>query len=266
MFDNVCSNNYEALGEGPPVVLIHGMAASLRQWDFLMPKLAAQGFSAYALDLLGHGDSPKPRNLGDYHADVLYEQLACWIDQLQLETPALLVGHSLGGYLSLTYALQHPENVHALVLTDPLYSPRQLSPIFRFLHKRPRTGIQFLDSLPAWTFDLAFQWAEKIQNPLPIPIRRQVLKDYRRTNPMILNIPRTVRDLTSQLEQVSHPTLVMWGSQDMTLAPASFPKIVNALPEAESFTFPDCGHTPHLTQVSTFNQQVLDFAKTVSIQ
>ena len=103
-----------------------------------MPQLAAQGFSAHALDLQGHGDSPKPRNLENYHVEVLYEQLKCWIDHLKLKSPALFVGHSLGGYLSLIYALRHPENVHALVLTDPFYSPRQLSPIFRFLGKRPK--------------------------------------------------------------------------------------------------------------------------------
>ena len=72
-----------SLGDGPPVVLIHGMAASLRQWDYLMPQLAAQGFSAHALDLQGHGDSPKPNNLENYHIEVLYEQLKCWIDQSQ---------------------------------------------------------------------------------------------------------------------------------------------------------------------------------------
>jgi pimeloyl-ACP methyl ester carboxylesterase len=50
----------------------------------------------------------------------------------------------------------------------------------------------------------------------------------------------------------------------MTLAPASFPKIVAALPKAQSHTFPGCGHVPHLTQAQAFNRRVLDFASTIS--
>jgi pimeloyl-ACP methyl ester carboxylesterase len=263
MLDNDCAINYESQGKGSPVVLIHGMGASLRQWDYLMSQLTTQGFSAHALDLQGHGDSPKPSSLEDYHVEVLYEQLACWISHLAFESPALLIGHSLGGYLSLIYAIRHPENVHALVLTDPLFSPRQLSPLFYFLRKRTKAGIQFLDSLPSWTFDMVFQWAEKIRRPLPRPMRRQLIHDYKRTTPLILNIPLTVRDLTPYLHRISHPALVIWGSRDMTLPPDSFPEIVAAMPDAESYTFKDCGHIPHLTQASAFNQRVLDFAKTM---
>jgi 4,5:9,10-diseco-3-hydroxy-5,9,17-trioxoandrosta-1(10),2-diene-4-oate hydrolase len=260
MLDKDCDINYESLGDGPPVVLIHGMGASLRQWDYLMPQLAARGFRAYALDLQGHGDSAKPRNLEKYHIEVLYQQLRCWIDHLHLEEPALFVGHSLGGYLSLLYALRYPDNVHALVLADPFYSPLQLTPIIRFLRIQPGTGIRFLKQLPAWTFDMVFRWAEKLKQPPSTPLQRQLFYDYKRTTPLVLNIPRTIKDLTPQLHNVTHPVLVVWGSKDKTLAPASFPKIVEALPEAESFIFPGCGHVPHLTQPPTFNQRVLDFA------
>ena len=61
---------YEKQGDGPPAILIHGMGASLRQWDYLMPQLAAAGFSAYALDLPGHGDSLKPEAAEHYQAAV----------------------------------------------------------------------------------------------------------------------------------------------------------------------------------------------------
>jgi pimeloyl-ACP methyl ester carboxylesterase len=263
MLDSDCSIHYKSLGDGPPIILIHGMAASLRQWDYLMPQLADQGFSVYALDLQGHGDSPKPGNVEDYHVEVLFEQLKCWVANLKLESPALFVGHSLGGYLSLTYALRQPENVHALVLTNPLYNPRQISPVLRFLGKRPKTGIQLLDSLPEWMFERIFQWAEMVKQPLPAPMRRQLFNDYKRTTPLILNIPQTIHDLTPELSRISHPALVIWGSRDMTLAPASFPKIVAALPEAESFTFKGCGHIPHLTQAAIFNRQVLDFVSSM---
>jgi len=250
---------FETQGDGPPVILIHGMGASLRQWDYLTPQLVAAGFSAYALDLQGHGNSPKPEDANHYHIETLYNQLNLWIENLGLDMPAILVGHSFGGYLSLMYALRHPEKVQSLVLADPFYSPFQLSPLIRYFAHQPKFGIWMLEWLPTWVVDMSMSWSEKFQQTLPGPIRHQLAVDFKRTTPFFLNVTQTVRDLTPQLSQVQHPTLVTWGSQDMTLAPASFPKIVEELPEVKSYIFQGCGHIPHLTQATNFNQLVLDF-------
>ena len=59
-FEIPTTANYVQQGSGSPVVLIHGVAASLHDWDDLTPDLAKNGYASYALDLLGHGDSPKP--------------------------------------------------------------------------------------------------------------------------------------------------------------------------------------------------------------
>ena len=262
MSDNGRFVYYEAMGNGPPVILIHGMGASLRQWDYLMPQLVEAGFSTYALDLQGHGNSPKPDGAEHYHIERLYDQLADWIECLGLNKPAVFIGHSLGGYMSLQFALRNPDQAHALVLADPFYSPFQLSPFIRYFMKQPRFGIRMLDWMPPWTLELMMYWREKVQQPLPIQIHRQLALDFKRTTPFFLYVTRTVRDLTPQLARVQHPTLVLWGSKDMTLTPASFPKIVAELPIADSYVFQGCGHIPHLTQATTFNQRVLNFVRT----
>jgi pimeloyl-ACP methyl ester carboxylesterase len=95
-------------------------------------------------------------------------------------------------------------------------------------------------------------------------MHHQLIHDFKRTTPLVLNIPQTVFDLSPHLSSISQRTLVMWGSRDLTLSPASFPKIVAALPEAEGFTFTGSGHIPHLTHAATFNRQVLDFASSMS--
>ena len=259
MSDNGHTVYFETQGNGPPVILIHGLGASLRQWDYLTPQLVAAGFSAYALDLQGHGDSPKPEGAEHYHIETLFDQFNLWIENLELEKPAILIGHSFGGYLSLMYALRNPEKVRSLVLADPLYSPFQLSPLMRYFTQQPEIGIRVLEWLPAWVLDISMYWSEKFQQTLPTPVRHQLAVDFKRTTPRFLNITRTVRDLTPQLSQVQHPALVMWGSQDMTLTPASFPRIVEELPEVKSHIFQGCGHIPHLTQATRFNQYVLDF-------
>jgi pimeloyl-ACP methyl ester carboxylesterase len=99
--------NYVSYGEGPAVVLIHGLAASLQDWDEVIPGLVSKGYRAIALDLPGHGESAKPEDLEHYHVEALVESLRDWIEGLNLDRPPLLIGHSLGGYLSLAYARRH---------------------------------------------------------------------------------------------------------------------------------------------------------------
>ena len=95
--------NYTQHGAGKPVILIHGIAASLHDWDELIPELTANGFSCYALDLLGHGDSPKPDSRA-YQMDWMLDHFSHWVNSLHLTEPAVVIGHSLGGYIALQYA------------------------------------------------------------------------------------------------------------------------------------------------------------------
>ena len=114
--------NYVRQGEGPPVIMIHGVAASLHDWDDLSPELAKEGYASYALDLLGHGDSPRLDSRA-YQMDWLFEHFLNWMNSLHLTQPAILVGHSLGGYIALEYAL--------LFAAAPSPAPADVSPSAR---------------------------------------------------------------------------------------------------------------------------------------
>src|SRR5258706_471544 len=129
--------NFTHQGEGAPVILIHGLAASIFDWVDLTPELVAAGYAVYALDLLCHGQSLKPRELDQYHVDKIFEHLDGWIDSLKLDRPLILVGHSLGGSLSIEYSLRSPEKFRALVLTDTFYALDHLSALLLFHYKRP---------------------------------------------------------------------------------------------------------------------------------
>ena len=128
--------NFVSQGKGNPVVLIHGLAASLHDWDVLIPRLVESGYSTYALDLLGHGDSPKI-NSRAYQMEWLYEHFSNWMRSLHLTEPAILVGHSLGGYLALEYARRVPAWTRGLVLVNPLYSLSQLPPLLAVVREGP---------------------------------------------------------------------------------------------------------------------------------
>src|SRR5262245_633074 len=104
--DNItipASANFVQQGNGTPVILIHGIAASLHDWDELIPELPQHGYASYALDLLGHGESPKP-DFHAYQANWLFEHFEKWVRSLQLTEAAVVIGHSLGAYVALEYA------------------------------------------------------------------------------------------------------------------------------------------------------------------
>ena len=262
--------NFVREGEGAPIILIHGLAASTYDWVDLIPALAGAGYCVYALDLLGHGRSFKPGDLNQYHIDRIFEHLDAWIDSLQLEQRPILIGHSLGGYLAIEYALRFPEKVRALVLADTFYTIEQVPPILRFHYKHPWINLGMISYAPKWLIRLAIESGSLfIRNGYTAPQtksgRAQTADDYKRASPGIYNILGTVRDLTPALPQVMAPALVIWGVHDQSLSPASFTLLADTLPRARRLAM-DAGHVPHQSHASEFNIHVLEFLQSLETQ
>lgn len=251
--------NTMVLGDGPAVICVHGIAASLYDWQRLLPALADNGYRGYALDLLGHGESPKPTNVQAYHIDVLYEHFTRWLQSLALQKPPVLVGHSLGGYLSLKHAIQQPAQVRAIVLIDPFFTIRQISPILRLLRRRPALGARALHWTPEWLINALMGWDPISATEYTPTERQRIANDYKRAAPQIVYITRHIPDLAPHLPKLDTPTLVIWGEQDHTLAPESFPRLVSTLPRAHGAPIPRIGHQPHIGQPDLVNQLVLEF-------
>jgi pimeloyl-ACP methyl ester carboxylesterase len=273
--------NFVQQGVGSPVILTHGLAASLHDWDDLLPELADSGYAGYALDLLGHGESYKPTHHHEYTFETVFEHFSAWIDSLFFAdslTPAdslhrpdslILVGHSLGGGLSLQYALRYPERVRALVLVNPFYDIRQLPPILQLAFRRRLINTTLIERAPYRLFrffvdmtSVNFYVGNRETHVLPEHIRYQTALDYTRAASGIYNIPRTLPDLTSDLSRIHQPTLLLWGGRDQSLAPESFPKIEGKLPNiVASHKFPICGHVPHQCHPEQLNPHVMRFLK-----
>ena len=256
--------NYVQHGKGAPVILIHGVAASLHDWDDLVPELTRNGYASYALDLLGHGDSPKPASRA-YHIDWVFEHFLHWMRSLRLTEPAILVGHSLGGYIALEYARRVSAWTRGLVLVSPFYSRLQLPPLLRRSYSNRNLRGVIAEKTPQWMFRAIVDVTSRAMghsagalHSLPKHIRAQTALDYTRTAPGVYNIPSVLTDLTEHLHSISLPTLVVWGDRDQTLAPESFPRLVDVMPRAEGRSI-RAGHVPHQSNAKEFNEMVTTF-------
>jgi pimeloyl-ACP methyl ester carboxylesterase len=264
--------NYVQQGAGEPVILVHGLAASLHDWDALLPELASSGYAAYALDLLGHGESDKPVERGEYTVESVFNHFSSWLDSLTITGPMTLIGHSLGGALCLMYTLRHPERVRALTLINPFYDIKQLSPVIQHPMLRQVLNAGLIELTPHWLFrffvdvsSFNYYIGYRETHTLPEHIRYQTALDYQRASPGIYNIVHTLPNLLSSLPQIQQPTLLLWGARDQTLGPASFPELAKLLPNMiNTHTMRLCGHVPHQCHSDAFNPYVMEFLNVYS--
>ncbi len=263
--------NYVQQGKGEAVVLAHGFAASLHDWDDLLPDLSAAGYAGYAVDLLGHGESAKPRSFHEYSVEALYEDFATWIDSLRLPYPITLIGHSLGGGLSMLYANRNPQKVKALTLINPFYSLKQLSFALQLVFQHQLVKTHWIEHTPYVFFRFMVEvgsfnapigsWK---MHRLPQRVRYQTALDYKRAASGIYNIPYTLQEIDLDFSRVAQPTLLLWGGHDQTLAPSSFPQLQTSLPNLKmAHEFPICGHTPHQCHPAELNPYVMEFLRTI---
>ena len=118
---------YRCAGSGPAIVLVHGITSTSATWERVMPYLATR-FTVIAPDLIGHGESAKPR--GDYSLGAYASGVRDLMVALGHES-ATFVGHSLGGGVVMQLAYQFPERCERLVLVDSGGLGRELNLLLR---------------------------------------------------------------------------------------------------------------------------------------
>jgi pimeloyl-ACP methyl ester carboxylesterase len=118
----------EHAGEGPPVVLLHGLTATRRYVVMGSRLLERAGYRTIAYDARGHGRSTPAPQSGAYGYEQLADDLQVVLDALDVPQ-ALLAGASMGAHTALRFALRHPERVTALGLITPAYDPTAPTPV-----------------------------------------------------------------------------------------------------------------------------------------
>lgn len=261
--------HYEHNGQGDTVLLlVHGNFASWRWWQPLLTQLPAN-YYAYAPEMRGFGDSEKPFN--GYHIEQLAADLLAFIDVMQL--PKLhLVGHSLGGAVSLQMALEHPELFHSLTLVCPAPAEgmpqlqrHQVSGMAKLLpHFSNFAELhQLLNSL-----DMTRNVIKRsLQSMLPHfdPRDQQfavLLDDAVRLPPQAITgfiDSLSQWDVMAQLPQLTKPVLVIAGKQDPIIDLATLERMVQALPHAQLLVWDNTGHGIPLEQPSALQTTLVKF-------
>lgn len=233
--------HYHAKGAGPDVVLIHGLGSSLRMWERPLQRLAAAGLRAWAVDLPGSGSSSVLNS--PYTIPSLANTVETFAGYVGIERAAL-VGHSMGGAITLEMARRRPEFVRALVLVAPVISGRFGFSLHVLLGSTlGRRGLELLRRHSALLWPRAHPNFALPWRGHPALIRD--VEDLARTAPQAFwGGLSAVLDFDSRgyLPSIHAPALVIVGARDATVPPAEGELAAARMPRARLVKMKNAGH------------------------
>jgi pimeloyl-ACP methyl ester carboxylesterase len=257
---------YEELGNGPPLVLVHGFSCGVRSWD---PQI--QAFSdtrrVIAYDVRGFGMSDAPERPEDYSQALSVADLAALLEHLRTERAAI-GGLSMGGNIALNLAIAHPDKVAALVIADTGAGSDDtadwIAAAHRFAETAERGGVEAFADL-ACANPLFGRYIA--QDPQRERFIRSCLTVHRvrgiaHTAREVLCKRPTLYALEPQLRALHVPTLLIVGEHDAPCVKVH-EYLARTIPGARSVVLPGLGHLTNLEAPHAFNALVREFLDAV---
>ena len=261
---------YRTAGKGPVLLLlVHGLAGSSVTWRHVMPELAKR-FRVLAPDLLGQGQSDKPR--GEYSLGAHANTLRDLLDALGYKR-ATVIGQSLGGGVAMQFAYQFPERCERLVLVDSGGLGREVTFYLRMLTVPGFESVFPLFCTP-WLRDagnLVATWLGRA-GVRSTPASQEIWRSYAsladaENRRAFFRSLRDVIDFSGQavsalgrLHRAAQlPTLIVWGAQDPFIPVSHALAAHNAIPGSRLETFDGVGHYPHCEAPERFVAVLTDF-------
>ena len=254
--------HYVEAGEGPHLVLVHGLGASHVTWYENIQPLADAGFHVLAPDLPGHGDSDKPKSI-NYDPPAGANLLDSFLKAIDVRRAAL-VGNSAGGLVSALYALDHPHRVDRLILVAAGGLGREMTWFLRlcslpvlgeivyqpWLQSMGQLNRKMLFHRPPDSADEVFSELDRVRS---LPGSRQATLRSIRSSINYWGL-REQRFILDRLSQLTMPVLTVWGENDLILPVEHASSVREALPSSLVKIIPECGHWPHMEKADEFNQ------------
>ena len=257
---------YEVIGDGEPLLLLHGFTGSGQNWAAHLPAFASQ-FQVMIVDIWGHGRSSSPSNPAAYKMENTASDLLCLLDELAVPQ-AHLLGYSMGGRLALYLAVHFPERWRSLVLESA--SPGLDTAVSR--QERSAKDNELADWIEANGIEAFVDRWEQLplwasQQQLSAEVRQTLRQQRLQNNPVgLANSLRGMGtgqqpSLWPHLPAVQLPTLLLAGELDGKFVDIN-QQMAAQMPHAMLGIIEGAGHTIHLERPYAFQQSVLNFLKT----
>ena len=241
---------YEVHGSGPTMLLTHGFSATAEMWNANLTALS-QRYRVIVWDMRGHGRSDYPEDSAAYSDMLTIGDMAALLDIHDTEQ-AIIGGHSLGGFMTLSFHVSHPTRCKALMLFDtgPGYKKDEARAGW---NKRAETMAQTYET----------------KGLSALGRSAEVLACSHRSAE---GLARAARGMLAQkdarvinsLETIKVPTLVLVGSKDEAYFAAT-DYMASKAPGAKKVVIADAGHAANIDQPEAFNRAVLDFLAQASL-
>lgn len=227
---------FQRLGHGPTLVLLHGWGCDWQIWSPVISELSKE-FRLIIPDLPAFGQSEAPPEpwVSEQYVDWLHNFLSAELGSDSFS----IVGHSFGGKLAALLAATHPQvGVRKLILVDSSGLPIALSPI-KVLQKN------MLSLIP-----------ESVKGVVPARLKYQFLKmsgsatdHFQSTDQQRLIFKRIYQeDISRQLPKITLPTLIIWGAEDTDTPPAQAVRFQELIPGSDLVILDSAGHFPFIDQ------------------
>ncbi|MDH4556892.1 alpha/beta fold hydrolase [Pseudomonas sp. BN417] len=248
-----CQLHYEDFGHGMPVVLVHGLGSSTRDWEYQIPALAAH-YRVVALDVRGHGRSDKPRER--YSIAAFADDVVALIEHLGL-IDVHLVGISMGGMIGFQLGVDRPDLLRSLTIVNS--GPEVI----------PRAPREFLEIAKRWSLSrlLSLETIAKglgrLLFPLPeqADLRRKIEERWPQNDKRayLASLDAIIGwGVRERVARITCPTLVITADHDYT--PVALKRVyVNEMPDARLVIIENSRHATPLDQPERFNTTLLDF-------
>jgi pimeloyl-ACP methyl ester carboxylesterase len=247
---------YETVGEGDPVLLIHGLGGDHRGWEFQEEALAAR-FHLIMPDLRGHGQTTVKELGMMIPPDLIADDLDALLEHLGHEK-VHVVGISLGGMVAQNFVIRYPERVDKLVLIDT--TPKITEDLIDVVYSWREAQVDGGDEAYFWTSLRSGYSDEWIDNN---PEMVQYLKDKSAdTNPegvLAAGLGFSTIDFTEQLPNIKSKTLVIHGEEDRIINLELGKMLHEGIKGSRLKILEGCGHSPNVQMTDELNRTLIEF-------
>ncbi len=243
--------NLKVIGQGEPLLILHGWGSSIKSWLKVQEFLAEKGFKVIVPDLPGFGESSVPEKawtVVDYKNFIIRFTEKIGLNQF------FLLGHSFGGRISIKFAQKYPEKIKSLILCNSSGIKLELDQKTKMIYSLTRLGNTLFSKR------LLSKFRKLAKKVFYFFLRH---KDYVKANKIMRKTLKLVisEDILPALSQIKTRTLIIWGEKDDIVPLKAAYIFKEKIPDSELKIFPNVKHSPHKQIPEKLAETIIDFVK-----